>query len=298
MRDDVSWLGSLVEPPRERNARVWTAATAAAPITPVGEVKNSATLADGHGSDREDVRAAFAARREAREAAAASRSARAAKAVDEIIQEHARDRRLDVLRAALARGDEPEQIRAAWPTWWAVGNSSATERQWHRDLAEVRAESAPAAQETTMAKRVVSTTEDKQARREALREYLREHGPTTRGGLIEALGYPEGERGYYQLRTDCEAIGAGSETRQGPVALADRSHEPVPRPRRKPRTALSETPAPTKRRPAPEAAVPVRPSLAAAAREALRQADREGAPLYLEHEFVAALHGRLVEAGL
>lgn len=74
-------MKSLVslEPARERNARLWDANRADPPITPVGEVRNAATLEDArrsagmspHLAHREDVRAAFVAGREAREAQAA-----------------------------------------------------------------------------------------------------------------------------------------------------------------------------------------------------------------------------------
>lgn len=45
-------------------------------------------------------------------------------------------------------------------------------------------------------------------------------------------------------------------------------------------------------------AAPVRPSLARAAREAIREANESDAPVYLEPAFAKALHGMLVEAGL
>jgi len=146
--------------------------------------------------------------------------------------------------------------------------------------------------ETTMP-RIVSTEADKESRRAALREYLVEHGATARKDLLVALGYPEGEKGYYQLRTDCEAIGATSESRQGPVSLAGQS--PVARP------ALAPAEKPAKR-PKAEAAEPkpavIRPSLFVAVRDAIRAANATGAHLELEPAFVNALHLRLVEAGL
>lgn len=135
-------------------------------------------------------------------------------------------------------------------------------------------------EETTMP-RIVSTEADKESRRAALREYLVEHGATARKDLLVALGYPEGEKGCYQLRTDCEAIGATSEGRQGPVSLSGQS--PVKRP---------------KATPAKAAPAIVRPTLFASVREAIREANATGATLELEPAFVNALHLRLVEAGL
>lgn len=140
-------------------------------------------------------------------------------------------------------------------------------------------------EETTMA-RTVSTEAEKETRREALRAYLVEHGATARKDLLVALGYPESEKGYYQLRTDCEAIGASSESRQGPVALSGQS------PVKRPKVAPAE-------KPAAEASPDViRPDLAKDAIRYIQEAALRDSALHLPADYCRALLKRFAEVGL
>lgn len=210
MRPDPSaWLGTL-EPEKPRNARSWDGSAGSGAIVPPSEIRNAATLDDArraaglnpHLAQREDTREAFIKGRETREA-----KTDASDVLDPIPSQ---ERRLDVLRAALARGDEPDEIREAWPTWWAVGGNTKTERMWHRDLAALRAEQAPVA--APKEAHVKDPKEVTEARRERLRAYLHEHGESRRTALVKVLGYDKGRSksaAVQQLNDDCKAIGAG-----------------------------------------------------------------------------------------
>lgn len=135
--------------------------------------------------------------------------------------------------------------------------------------------------------RTVSTEAEKETRRKALRAYLVEHGATARKDLLVALGYPEREKGYYQLRTDCEAIGASSESRKGPVSLAGQS--PFERPKA----------APVEAAPAVEASPDViRPDLAKDAIRYIQEAALRDSALHLPADYCRALLKRFAEAGL
>lgn len=200
-RDPSAWLGKI-EPEKPRNARLWDGTAGEAAITPA-EIRNAATLDDArrgtgmnpHLAHREDTRAAMVKGREDRER-------REAKAVpvdpDDLNADvPSQARRLDVLRAALARGDEPEEIRAAWPTWWASGKSTNTERMWCRDRAALRAEQAPVvAPEQPMPKANPSAPTPND-----LRAYLLAHGPTDRAVILDEVGYRKSYKNEATART-------------------------------------------------------------------------------------------------
>lgn len=208
--------------------------------------------------------------------------------------------RLAVLRAALARGADPTELREQFAVWWAFGHSGAGERMWARDIAECRTGHAPVvaqkperAKETQMGR---GTNEEVAARRDALRAVL----PATSAEVKEQIDAYVG-RDIGMLLGDMRAIGA---TRgPGKVWSLDPVEPAAPKKTRAERDR--ELDAPARRRVAEALAAtrgehtdPVRPSLARAAREAIREANESDAPVYLEPAFAKALHGMLVEAGL
>lgn len=151
-----------------------------------------------------------------------------------------------------------------------------------------------APKETTMARFYQRATKEQIAeRREWLRAYLEEHGATERSVLVESKHYTVPGRSLNAARVllnaDLLAIGveSGRGRGSGPVSLPDAAPEPE--------VTLTRRREPVTR--APDTA-PVRPSLARAAREAIREANESDAPVYLEPAFAKALHGMLVEAGL
>lgn len=128
---------------------------------------------------------------------------------------------------------------------------------------------------------------------DALKAYLIEHGPTTREVLRDALGYTahysNADVARTMLNKHIRDIGAASATRLGPVVLpqgAGLAPDAPPASRAK------------RQKPVEPAPTVVRPTLFAAVRDAIREANATGAHLELEPAFVNALHLRLVEAGL
>lgn len=176
---------------------------------------------------------------------------------------------------------------------------------------EQREASDAAPKETTMAKKRGPTETQTTPTPEKLRTHLLLNGPTTRDELREAVGYathyPSEAVARTMLNKHLRELGAVSpQGRLGPVELPGAASETQPAAPKKTRAERDhELDAPARRRVAEALAAtrgehtdPVRPSLARAAREAIREANESDAPVYLEPAFAKALHGMLVEAGL
>lgn len=282
-----------LQPAQPRNARLWDGTAGTGAITVPSEIRNAATLDDArrlagmnpHLPQREDVRAAFVAGRELRERAdglPADGRGPDAEALE----------RRAVIARAFARGDDAETIREAWPSHWPRDDEG--NRRWMADRKWVTRQSAPvvAPKETTMARGTEASTK---ARREALQAALpgtgadlRERlsteyagvGPTTLNYDLKQIGATRDDEGVW-------SVGTGARPKK---TRAERDHELDAPARRRVAEALAATRG--------EHTDPVRPSLARAAREAIREANESDAPVYLEPAFAKALHRMLVEAGL
>lgn len=301
-----------LQPAQPRNARLWDGSAGTGAITVPSEIRNAATLDDArrlagmnpHLPHREDVRAAFVAGRELRERAdglPADGRGPDAEALE----------RREVMARAFARGDDAETIREAWPSHWPRDDDG--NRRWMADRKWVTRQSAPVAapKETTMAKKRGPTETQTTPTPDKLRTHLLLNGPTTRDELRVAVGYaahyPSEAVARTMLNKHLRELGAVSpQGRLGPVELPGAASETQPAAPKKTRAERDhELDAPARRRVAEALAAtrgehtdPVRPSLARAAREAIREANESDAPVYLEPAFAKALHRMLVEAGL